>query len=94
MSMELFPAEAVTMDSPRRAWALRHGVRLHESPGARTEGRWCAWIPANDAPALGSGPTLPRDMAQCGFGPTDEEALLALAAIVGLPTWLLPIPTT
>lgn len=89
MNDELFPAEAVTMDSPRRAWRLRHGVRLHHSPG--DEFPWCAWLPSNDDAAIGGDP-IPLDSDKCGYGKTDEEALLDLAATIDLPTWLTPIP--
>ncbi len=32
MNNELFPAEAVTMDSPRLAWMKRHGLQVFHTP--------------------------------------------------------------
>lgn len=78
------------MDSPRVAWCKRHRIRLHFAPHC-TESPWCAWLPENDAyPELRKGDNyegVPNRPDDCGYGCTDEEAIVQLAQVAGLQLW-------
>ena len=91
MSDELFPAETVTMDSPRRAWALKHRFRLHHSQFV-PDIPWTAWLPDNDATIPDKNGDLaeaglPMDPDLCGYGATEEDALIECAKVNGLKLW-------
>lgn len=84
---ELFPAEAVAMDSPRLAWMKRHDVRIHHSPTLCPDSPFCVWLPSNDAyPDLGA-KGVPNNPSECGYGITEGDALEELAKLNGLKLW-------
>lgn len=75
-SDELFPTEAVQMDSPRLAWMKRHEIRTWFSKHIDPEdGPWIAWLRSN----AGEEDGIPRDLDACGYGVTEDEALQSLA---------------
>ena len=84
MSDELFPAEAVTMDSPRLAWMKRHEIRTWFSESVEPEdGPWIAWLRSN----AGDEDGIPRDLDACGYGDTEEGALGDLARRHNFHLW-------
>jgi hypothetical protein len=87
---ELFPADTVTQLSPRLLWMKKHQVRVHcaefmkEDP---EEEPYCVWLPANDAFPEVAPDSVPNDPTKCGYGKTEEEALVALAKLENIPLW-------
>lgn len=80
---ELFPAEAVTMDSPRLAWMKRHRVQTahsdHPVDPDESDDCWVAWIERVEGERLG-----PKNAAT---GETEQEALWRIAIKFSLPLW-------
>lgn len=84
MSDELFPAEFVTMDSPRLAWMKKHGVRVKRSTHLKAgDAPWCAWFSIDEDPGTG----FPANPDLLGYGETEEEAVGALAEESHTPLW-------
>ncbi len=83
MSDELFPAEAVTMDSPKLRWIKKHGVQTHHSKAFADEDwmPWCAafGVPFEVVESDGDG--------ALGFGDTEEDAIRDLAVKFNVPLW-------
>lgn len=91
---ELFPVELVSMDSPRLAWLkmvregrTKHGkVRTHYTADiAFEDDPWCAWFDDNSTGPDGEG--MPDNPDACGYGATEEDALINLATGYGVPLW-------
>lgn len=77
MSDELFPAEQVTMDSPRLAWMKRHGIITYYS--AMDPAVWFAgfqrWWPELSGVDFFANETAHNGDSRVGEGETEEEAL-------------------
>lgn len=83
MNEELFPAEAVTMESPRLAWMKKYGVKTHHAAHlSEDEQPWCAWF-STDEGSNG----VPDNPDECGYGSTELEAVGALACESGTKLW-------
>lgn len=87
MNDELFPAEAVTMDSPRLAWMKRHLVYTKFSQGCG-EAPWSAWWGQRDPVEFLEYHDSDHDHeAIMGYGATEEAALVDLAIKWQFPLW-------
>jgi hypothetical protein len=89
MSDELFPADTVTQLSPRLLWMKKHQVRVHCAEFMKLDPEqdaYCAWLPHNDAyPKFPDG--TPDRPGACGYGKSEEEALVDLAKLENIPLW-------
>jgi hypothetical protein len=79
---ELFPLDAVFMESPRLKWMKRHKITTHHEP--RYDG-------TQDSPETGQ-PLYPWTASREGFaftgtGHTENDALVELANYYGIPLW-------
>lgn len=89
-SDELFPAEAVQMDSPKLAWLKKHGLETqrNEFAGEFSEewddGETPAWVCRVVKDSADMSSYRPREIAG---GKTEEEACAELALIRGIPLW-------
>lgn len=90
---ELFPAEAVTMDSPRLAWMKRHGISViqHDWTGTDFENtdepRWQA---RSEKAFRIQGPSCKRPVIWTNRGPccdTEDQAIEAIAKDMGIRLW-------
>lgn len=88
MSEELFPAAAITADSPRLAWMKRHGLKTWPTRGwvgdttcPETGADIRQWNAARDGhePGMIHAPVCSAD--------TEDEALAELALKLGLKLW-------
>lgn len=80
---ELFPAESVTMDSPRLAWMKRHGIITYRHcPGHGIETTWLAgfqeWWPNLSGIHFCAEETAHNGGSRIGEGNTEREALASL----------------
>jgi hypothetical protein len=81
---ELFPAEAMAMDSPRLAWRKRHLIQAIRQKNIRKgDNPWIAWF-AKDG---GVGNKPPEDEALIGYGETEWDAITCLAVITKTKLW-------
>lgn len=91
-SDELFPAEAVQMDSPRIIWMRKHKVLTYHSLAGEDGACWFA--------AFDEGEYIYEDMAdffcqhlgatgdsECGEGATEDDAIAHLARRAGIRLW-------
>jgi hypothetical protein len=69
--------------SPRLQWIERHGIQTHHAPHMKEDGTpWSAWLPSNQH---SSG--LPMDPEACGYGMTEDEAMIDLAIKNRMKGW-------
>ena len=76
---ELFDIEPSL--SPRLKWINEHQFRTHHAPWIE-EGPWSAWGPQNETPE-----GLPMDPEACGFGMTEDDAIVDPAKKLNLKLW-------
>ncbi len=86
MSEELFPAEAVTMDSPRLAWMKRHGLCTYHVPELTGE---CPETGADLKPWTCVSKTQPEHVlfGRYGQGDTEDEACADYAVKFKVSLW-------
>lgn len=88
---ELFPIEAVAMDSPRLAWMKRHGIITLHHRSEYVDPTWFAgrmvWWPGLTGVDFFAEETALNGDSRIGQGETEDEALVALAARAGLKHW-------
>jgi hypothetical protein len=86
---ELFPVEAVQMDSPRLAWMKKHGVITYRSPVEPV--CWFAgfqeWWPKLEGVGFFAKETAHNGDIRVGEGATEDEALCQLAKWEGIKLW-------
>ncbi len=81
MKDELFEVEEVK--SPRLLWIEKHGISTHHAAFlADDDLPWSAWFPSNEH---SSG--LPLDPEACGYGITENEAIIDLAVKKKIKLW-------
>lgn len=88
MSTELFSEDVGRQDSPRLVWSKKHAIRTHHAEhmcGPEDE-PYCCWLPDNDA-KQDLGRPIPDNADDCGYGKTEEQAMVALAQRHGIPLW-------
>lgn len=86
---ELFPIEAVAMDSPRLAWLKRHGLVTEMNPNAGLESaeqgddipKWVCRVSKTE----GDSPHFKPN--EIGGGETEDDACADLAINRGLRHW-------
>ena len=84
MTPDLFPVPEVL--SPRLLWMKKHSVRVHHAPNIGEGGYpWCVWLWDNDGPEGKEG--IPERPDLCGYGKTEDDALVHLALIHHLRLW-------
>lgn len=83
MNDELFPAEAVTMDSPRLAWMKRHEIYTQYTVNCGPE-PWAAWWGQRNPVEFIERHEDPEVM---GYGATEEAALVDLAIKWDFKLW-------
>jgi hypothetical protein len=80
---ELFPVEAVAMDSPRLAWMKRNNILTHFSSGMPDPWLAIAAMPEDVGKNIGQimaeSCRLYDEANLCGYGATEEEAIVDLA---------------
>lgn len=91
MSDELFPVEAVSMDSPRIAWMKRNSILTHFSPQMEEPWLAIAAMPEdrgkNISQIMSESCRLYDEANLCGYGQTEEEAIVDLAEKNMWPLW-------
>jgi hypothetical protein len=92
MSDELFPPEAVAMDSPRLAWIKRHGIVTFHSCPSDEWSTWMAgiqeWHPEKtDAADFFFEETSHNGDTRIGEGNTEDEAIAHLCRRHGVRLW-------
>ncbi len=85
MSDELFPAEAVTMLSPRLAWMKRHEIYTTKGENCG-EHPWSAWWGQRNPVHFLELHEADMDDIM-GFGATEEDALVDVAIKWNFPLW-------
>lgn len=90
---ELFPAEAVAMDSPRLRWLKRHGIttKQHDWTGTDLEGS-CepTWQAFSRKAFRVQGLSCKYPVRWTTRGPlcdTEDEAIAAIAIAIGIKLW-------
>lgn len=81
---ELFPLDSIQMDSPRRAWLLKHDIHTKHSPWMEDE-PWAAWVGDLEA-AISQGGDYP-EAGGVALGWDENDALCNLAKARGLRLW-------
>lgn len=85
---ELFPAEAVAMDSPRLAWLKKHGLEIaHTGNMAGLEDDFGDEIPLWVCRVVGKGENELYGPCEIDGGDTADEACANLAKARGIPLW-------
>jgi hypothetical protein len=93
MSDELFPLEAVQMDSPKLAWMKREGVITWYHPGFGDEcpPTWFAgfqeWWPDLKEANFFAEETAHNGDSRCVEGDTEADAICALAKRYEIKLW-------
>jgi hypothetical protein len=96
MSNELFPAESVTVDSPKLRWIKRlkavECVKTHRS-SIMTDAPWMALLPEkNDrerdiGDIMADSCRLYDEAGRIGYGDTEEAAIIDLCCNVRIQLW-------
>jgi hypothetical protein len=93
MNDELFPAEAVAMDSPKLAWCKKHSVVIYRHPGDAfgCPHSWFAgfqdWWPDLRGLNFFAEETAHNGDSRCVEAGTEEDALATLARYYKIPLW-------
>lgn len=88
MNEELFPTEAVAMDSPRLAWLKKHGLEIQDTGSmAGLEDDFGDEIPAWVCRVSDKPENALYAPCEIEGGDTPDEACANLAKVRGIPLW-------
>lgn len=82
---DLFQPEETAQLSPRLKWMQEPQVKTHYCAAFVGDGDpWCAWDSKNEYKGDGG---VPYDPDACGYGQTEDEAIVEFARINNLRLW-------